>query len=597
MAPPVAAITPPEISAPKLVTSTNPATESSLTINKEEDDWHSKYLQAKVTCKKLRTQLKDQAKKSRQLIVVVKTKLQNEEEEKLKQKELYDTELSNLCQQLLSVQALMLNEQNRVETLLNEKDRLICKQTQELDKLRNDISPPKPAVPTSNTTNNNNVSVTNLSPVSLGGSLRIHGSFRQYKKDREKFRQHLKSGTTTTTTFISDSNRGSTSSNSSSSSSSSGINVSNSSEDSSSSPSTLPRTQKSSLRQCSSLQIEDTSSPKKKGILKASVSIDNTTTTGQDYEGHQHFGNSPPLPPPPPPPPSLPAPAKEQEPSPPAVAVAEASRISNNTILENLQQLITATEPPSLQPQLQRTASTKIRIHPELVVDHRSDSGRESDDIEPSMPPPEKSKTISVVTVSTDSANSSFDANDPTLLAWKINIAKDHHYHHPVAAAENYSHPLKKKVKPPPPPRSSQTKLSSVQQLQLKPKSILSPTSSLNPEMSPTEALDHLIHNIDSHNNNSSSISNNRLRSSEKKKRVKFNPRVDTSKAPPEPPPEDQDFEDPQNLQTTQPLDPNFLHFLPRLMNQKQDLNKNAADQVVTDDSKKKNFSYYEPYI
>ena len=84
MAPPVAAITPPEISAPKLVTSTNPATGSSLTINKEEDDWHSKYLQAKVTCKKLRTQLKDQAKKSRQLIVAVKTKLQDEEEEKLK---------------------------------------------------------------------------------------------------------------------------------------------------------------------------------------------------------------------------------------------------------------------------------------------------------------------------------------------------------------------------------------------------------------------------------------------------------------------------------------------------------------------------------
>ena len=478
----------------------------------------------------------------------------------LQQKEYYDTELSNLCQQLLSVQALMLSEQNRVETLLNEKDRLICKQTQELDKLRDDISP-KPAPTTSN-----NVSVTSLSPVSLGGSLRIHGSFRQYKKDREKIRQHLKSSTTTTTTtFINDSSRGSTSSNSSSSSSSSsGINV-NTSEDSSSSPSTLPRTQKSSLRQSSSLQIEDTS-PKKKGILKASVSIDNTTT------GQEHAGQRDPPPPPPPPPPL----ARKPMPASPS-----------NTILENLQQLITA-EPPS---QLQRTASTKIRIHPELV--DRGDSGRESDEIER----PEKSKIISVVTVSTDSANSSFDANDPT-LAWKINIVKadanvaDLH-HQPVA--ENYS-PLKKKVKPPPPPRSSQTKLSTVQQQQLKPKSILSPTSSLNPEMSPTEALDHLIHNIDSHNNNNNG--NNRLRSSEKKKRVKFNPRVDTSKAPPEPPPEDQDFKDPPNLQTTtQPLDPNFLHFLPRL-NQKQDVNKNAADNnQVHDDSKKKNFSYYEPYI
>ena len=91
MAPP-AATTPPEISAPKLVTSTNPATGSytnsatgsSMNPNKEEEDWHSKYLEAKFTCKKLRAQLKDQAKKSRQLIVAVKTKLQDEEVEKIK---------------------------------------------------------------------------------------------------------------------------------------------------------------------------------------------------------------------------------------------------------------------------------------------------------------------------------------------------------------------------------------------------------------------------------------------------------------------------------------------------------------------------------
>ena len=52
----------------------------------------------------------------------------------------------------------------------------------------------------------------------FAGSLRIHGSFRQYKKDREKIR-HFKS-----------------------SSGDSGINIS--SEESSSSPTTLPRTQK-----------------------------------------------------------------------------------------------------------------------------------------------------------------------------------------------------------------------------------------------------------------------------------------------------------------------------------------------------------------
>ena len=113
-------------------------------------------------------------------------------------KEHYDAELSNLCQQLLSVQALMLREQNKVETFLIQKDQLIVKQKQELDKLSKcsslsslavgDLNPAPTAV---------SVVTSSISPVTLGGSLRIHGSFRQYKKDREKIRQHLKSSTTT----------------------------------------------------------------------------------------------------------------------------------------------------------------------------------------------------------------------------------------------------------------------------------------------------------------------------------------------------------------------------------------------------------------
>ena len=111
--------------------------------------------------------------------------------------------------------------------------------------------------------------------------------------------------------------------------------------------------------------------------------------------------------------------------------------------------------------------------------------------------------------------------------------------------------------------------------------------------MSPTEALDHLIHNIDSHN---------RLRFSEnKKKRVTFNPKVDTSRVPEDLEPVESFEELPKiKATTTQPLDPNFLHFLPRL-NQKQDLVKNQNfinnNNNNEESSKKKNFSYYEPYI
>ena len=127
-------------------------------------------------------------------------------------KEWQDLELSNLCQQILALQASMLREQKRVELLLKEKDAIIGQQKAELGKLST-------ALPsTSSPTKPNNVSVTSLSAGAFGGSLRIHGSFRQYKKDREKIR-HFKS-----------------------SSGDSGINIS--SEESSSSPTTLPRTQK-----------------------------------------------------------------------------------------------------------------------------------------------------------------------------------------------------------------------------------------------------------------------------------------------------------------------------------------------------------------
>ena len=199
---------PPLISAPTLVTSTTnlvTATPSAHSGSISAEDWRGKYLEAKENCRKLKSQLREQAKKSRQLILAVKTKLQDEESEKAKMKEWQDSELSGLCQQILGLQAGMLREQKRVELLLKEKDATICQQKAELDKLAAASS------------SQANVSVTSLSAISGGNSnLRIHGSFRQYKKDREKIR-HFKS-----------------------SSGDSGINIS--SEESSSSPTTLPRT-------------------------------------------------------------------------------------------------------------------------------------------------------------------------------------------------------------------------------------------------------------------------------------------------------------------------------------------------------------------
>lgn len=75
--------TPPVISAPTLVTSTNLAA-TPPHQKMEEDFWHSKYIEAKANCRKLKSQMREQAKKSRLLIVAVKNILEAEEQKMAK---------------------------------------------------------------------------------------------------------------------------------------------------------------------------------------------------------------------------------------------------------------------------------------------------------------------------------------------------------------------------------------------------------------------------------------------------------------------------------------------------------------------------------
>ena len=60
------------------------ATPSVIPSQNDNDDWHFKYLEAKGNYRKLKSQKREQAKKSRQLIVAVKNKLQDEDNEKMK---------------------------------------------------------------------------------------------------------------------------------------------------------------------------------------------------------------------------------------------------------------------------------------------------------------------------------------------------------------------------------------------------------------------------------------------------------------------------------------------------------------------------------
>ena len=539
-------------------------------------------------------------------------------------KERHDEELSALSQQLLNLQACMLRERERVESLLREKDALIQKQKLEIDRLKTTLAANAPATGMTPSGSSPGVAASAAGSTTLfgGGSLRLHGSFRQYKK----VRQQLKTSSSNSGACPKDGDRdGSTSS-------SSGVNVNSSDGDeetSSSSPSTLPRamgktmlrqTVSSSIRECGSGGLLSHVGSKTGGSSSVNITTitSNTTTNSNFKRGKSHNNSS----------------SSKKGILKPCNSTGDNPNRPTSDILEKLTNLI---EPGSMTGSMRikvspattlSTAPSKTKttitseIKPEskkaaktiLTEADKSDSGRESDEnvnvsvvtISPSTPKTSSTSSSSSPlitkannktrrdrnslssTVSTDSANSSFDASDPT-LAWKLNVSGPMSL--PSSGSEKPEEPQRplkpvKKAKPPPPPRSSQTKLTSTPKV-VKPKSILSPTSRLNTaEISPTEALDNLIHNVDK-----VKFGGNGSNPDKKLKRVKFNPKV-----------EHQLHRDvrAQDGEQVKPLDPNFLHFLPKLSSGKE-IRENDTGLINLEDSddnvNNSNISYYEPYI
>ena len=362
----------------------------------------------------------------------------------------HDNELKELCQHLLILQGSMAKEQAKVKELIESKNAQIAKQNQELKTLR------KPGETTTIQVSpdcqpNTAVTLDRHRP----GASRLHGSFRQYKKDREKFRLETKPGKLWT------------------------------SSDESSSPTSVPR-QHTSLRQTLSCSgaVEQSLVVKTclnvKGILKATPSCDPVTISMNN---------------------------------------------TNNTVLESVSK-----EPSSIIKSL-------------VMESSKSDSGRESDDVEPASNESTSEDGLSLSSVtskrnySCSSANSSFDAADDSGIS-----------------VTDFKPPPARK-KPLPPPRSSMTRLTTVAS---RPKSIL---HTANPNDA-SKALDNLIHN-----NDSPFLNNDQTRAS-KKKRVKFHPELIGV----------------ENIKLDNPLD--LLHHAPKIT---------TREPVKI--GGKHDISYFEPYI
>jgi hypothetical protein len=91
----------------------------------------------------------------------------------------YDRDLSAIYQQLFLVSGCLIREKERIVSIVQEKDRVIQQQRIELDRIRTSSAVLSGSAPGG------------LDRVRSGsGSIRQHGSFRQYKKDKIRQRNY-----------------------------------------------------------------------------------------------------------------------------------------------------------------------------------------------------------------------------------------------------------------------------------------------------------------------------------------------------------------------------------------------------------------------
>jgi len=180
-------------------------------LSLDADSWRSRYLGMRENYRAVRKKNREQQKMSRQLIEAVKNKLEQTDRYIHEIQQKHDVELQSISKKLMYVQGCLKREQERVKRLLLERDRTIQKKNSSLEttdkkSLKKEIQCPKierlsttcsnqqvsPSCTDSKQTPTSNSPGNSGSTTSLDrhrpGAARLHGSFRQYKKDREKSR-------------------------------------------------------------------------------------------------------------------------------------------------------------------------------------------------------------------------------------------------------------------------------------------------------------------------------------------------------------------------------------------------------------------------
>jgi len=174
----------------------------------------SKFFETRAALKDIKRKNREQARKARQLVTAVAAKIEEKDEEMERLRSVHNAELSAICQQLLSLQSSMAKEKARLKSILDEKDVCISSQKSELDRLnllvsggsskkkKQRESSPKVEAPSKaaqgqghqmpHTVGSHTLDrhrppgSSSAASAGRGGGVRIHGSsFRQYKREQK----------------------------------------------------------------------------------------------------------------------------------------------------------------------------------------------------------------------------------------------------------------------------------------------------------------------------------------------------------------------------------------------------------------------------
>lgn len=105
-------------------------------MESEVSTYKKRYMETRLSYKELKREMREQRDKTRQIIAICGSKLQEKENEVIQIRGQRDEELAKIARELLFLRSNMLKEQKRLESIINDQKSTIQRQNREIANLR-----------------------------------------------------------------------------------------------------------------------------------------------------------------------------------------------------------------------------------------------------------------------------------------------------------------------------------------------------------------------------------------------------------------------------------------------------------------------------